>query len=285
MKKFIHNITFLGIILLLISIAIELLLFLRPNEYSYKRDYVEEHINDIRCLLLGHSHIANGLKPNILGDGVFNMAILGRSLAYDIELAKKYVPQMNQLELLIMPLDYKKFYFDRAKNNPNEMKKPPGRQGSYKCMYYKYMDIRIDHFWYWSELLNSKLDYMKRFMKNDTDARECDSLGYKKYDFSKRKNSWKNRSLPKIVDTTLDANREAQNRLYTRYSILAELTQKKGAKLIILITPKYKTYNNSKNPVVIKEMEAFLASLKQKYSNVEYYDYSTDKRFVDEDFF
>ena len=125
---------------------------------------------------------------------------------------------------------------------------------------------------------------MSRFLKRNANARECDSLGYKKSP-SKRKDSWKNRSLPKIVDITLEANREAQNRLYTRYSILAELTPKKGAKLIILITPKYKTYNNSKNPVVIKEMEAFLASLKQRHPNIEYYDYSTDKRFVDEDFF
>ena len=101
MKKFIHNITFLGIMLLLINIATELLLLLRPNTFSYKRMYVEEHIDDISCLLLGNSHIDHALKPNILGNGVFNMAIAGRGLVYDIELAKRYVPQMNQLELLI----------------------------------------------------------------------------------------------------------------------------------------------------------------------------------------
>lgn len=122
MKKFIHNITIIGIILLLINIAIEFLLFLRPNQYSYKRMYVEEHINDIRCLLLGNSHIANALKPNILGNGVFNMAISSRNIVYDIELAKRYVPQMTQLEILIMPFNYHDFYFDRAKDNPNKIK-------------------------------------------------------------------------------------------------------------------------------------------------------------------
>jgi hypothetical protein len=227
----------------------------------------------------------NGLKPNILGNGVFNMAISGRSLAYDIELAKKYVPKMNQLELLIMPLDYKKFYFGRQKNNPYEKGKLSGLTKTRKCMYYKYMGIRIDRFWYWSELLNSKLDFMKRFLEKDAEARECDSLGYLGNNLLERKYNWENWFLPKIIDTTLEANRKALNHLYTRYCILAELTQKRGAKLIILITPKYKTYNNSKNPAVIKEMEAFSASLKQKYPNVEYYDYSTDKRFVDEDFY
>lgn len=285
MKKFIHNITILGILLLIISVAIEFLLFLRPNEYSYKRKYVEEHINDISCLLLGNSHIVHALKPNILGDGVFNMAIEGRPLVYDVEIAKRYVPKMNQLNTIIIPFEYIEFYLGREKANPNEMKKPSGRQGTYKCMHYKYMGIRVDGFWYWSELLNSKFDYMSRFLKNDKEARVCDSLGYVKSDLSKRNKHWKNRSLPKIVDTTIDADREKQALLYKRYRTLAELAKNQGAKLILLSTPMYETYNNSINPVVKKEMDSFVANLKQKYPNVEYYDYSADERFVDEDFF
>lgn len=285
MKKFIHNITIISIILLLINVAIEFLLFLRPNIYSYKRTYVEEHINDISCLLLGNSHIVNSLKPNILGNGVFNMAIPGRDLFYDVELAKKFVPKMSQLELLIMPLDYEKFYFDRAKDNPYETTKPSEFGKTRMCMYYKYMGIRVKRFWYWSELLTSKLDYMSRFLKSDADARECDSLGYLKNDLSNRRDNWKNRFLPKIVDTTIDANQEKQAILYTRYCTLAELAKNQGAKLILLSTPMYKTYNSFRNPVVIKEMGAFVAELKRKYPNIEYYDYSTDKRFVDEDFY
>lgn len=287
MKKFIHHITTFGIILLFISIAIEFLLFLRPNTYSYKRMYVEDHINDIRCLLLGNSHIDRALNPNILGNGVFNMAIDGRDLVYDIELAKRYVPKMNQLRVIIIPLEYNYFYFGREKDNPNEMKKPSDIQDiqdTYKCMYYKYMGIRVDDFWYWSELLNSKLNYMSRFLKNDKDARECDSLGYVNQNISKRKDNWEDRSLPKIVDTTLDTNREIKNLLYKRYCTLAELANDQGAKLILLVTPMYKTYNKTTNPIVKKEMKTFVASLKHKYSNIDYYDYSTDKRFVDEDF-
>lgn len=286
MKKFIHHITILGIILLLVNVAIEFLLFLRPNEYSYKRTYVEEHINDISCLLLGNSHIARALNPEILGNGVFNMAIVGRGLVYDVELAKRYVPQMSQLKILIISFDYFRFNFDRAKDNPNEKnKKPSGCQSTYKCMYYKYMGIRVDGFWYWSEMLNSELDYMKRFLKNDEKARGCDSLGYVKRRLSRRKDGWENWELPKIVDTAIVANREKQERLYTHYCTLAELAKNRGARLILLFTPVYKTYNDATNPVVLQEMASFAANLKQKYPNVEFYDYSADKRFVDEDFF
>lgn len=285
MKKFIHHITILGIILLLINVAIEFLLFLRPNEYSYKRAYVEEHINDISCLLLGNSHINRALKPDILGHGVFNMAIVGRNIVYDVELAKKYVPKMSQLKVLVIPLEYNQFYFGRAKENPSEKGKLSGLEKSRKCMYYKYMGIRVDPFWYWSEMLNSKLDYMKRFLKNDEESRECDSLGYAKRRLSRREDGWENRNLPKIIDTTIVANRKKQERLYIHYCTLSELANNQGAKLVLLFTPNYKTYSDATNPVVLQEMESFAANLKQKYPNVEYYNYSTDKRFVDEDFF
>ena len=292
MRKFIHNVTIFGIILLLMNVAIEFLLFLRPNEYSYKRAYVEEHFNDISCLLLGNSHIDRALNPEILGEGVFNMAIAGKWPIYDAELAKKYVPQMNQLKVLVMPLDYPRFYFGREKDNPNVMRDKASlrRQGiysqsTYKCMYYKYMGIRVDGFWYWSEMLNSELDYMKRFKKNDEKARGCDSLGYVVNKNSlKRKENWENWGLPKIVDTTIEANQEEQELLYTNYCTLAELAKNQGAKLVLLFTPHYKTYNDATNPVVLQEMVSFVDSLKQKYPNVEYYDYSKDKRFVDEDF-
>lgn len=285
MKKFIHHIAILGIILLLVNVAIEFLLFLRPNTYSYKRAYVEEHINDISCLILGNSHIDQALNPEILGSGVFNMAIAGREPVYDVELAKRYVPQMSQLKILIISLDYFRFYFGREKENPNEMKEPLGYQDTYKCMYYKYMGIRVDGFWYWSEMLNSKFDYMKRFLKNDENARGCDSLGYVKRRLSRRKDGWENRSLPMIVDPTIEANRKKQERLYTHYCTIAELAKNRGARLILLFTPNYKTYNDATNPAVIQEMASFAANLKQKYPNVEYYDYSADERFVDEDFF
>lgn len=284
MRKFIHNVTIFGIILLLMNVAIEFLLFLRPNQYSYKRAYIEEHINDITCLILGNSHMKRA-NPNILGDGVFNMAIAGRDIKYDIELAKRYVPQMSQLKLLIMPLNYSKFYFGREKDNPNEMEKQSDNSGTYKCMYYKYMGIRAEGFWYWSEMLNSDMDYMKRFLKNDEEARECDSLGNVKRSFLEKKDGWENLGLPKIVDTTIVANRKKQERLYTYYCTLAELTHTQGAKLVLLSTPLYKTYNDATNPVVLQEMVSFVDSLKQKYPNVEYYDYSKDKRFIDEDFF
>lgn len=286
MKKFLKNISIFGIVLLLITIAIECLLLKRPNSYSYKRMYVEEHINDIKCLLLGNSHIEESLNANLMGSGVFNLAISGRKIIYDIELAKNYVPNMNSIETIIMPLDYTEFYFGREHHNQNEQRdRNPRLDDTYKCMYYKYMGIRIDGFWYWSEFLNSTLDFMKRFVQNEEEAIGCDSLGYVKLELSKRKSNWNYLNLPKIIDTTLPKDQSKEVTLYMQYRTLAEIARTQGARLVLLITPMYETYIQSMNPTVVEEMNRFVTQLEHEFSNVEFYDYSSDKRFIDDDFY
>lgn len=54
------------LLLLLVCAGIELYLLTVLNEYSYKKQYVEQHSEDIQLLILGHSHVANGINPKLL---------------------------------------------------------------------------------------------------------------------------------------------------------------------------------------------------------------------------
>lgn len=284
MKKFIQNILGLGIVILLIIALIEISLLYIPNTYSYKRNYIESHINDIQCLLLGNSHIEEALNPKLMGEGVFNLAISGRPHIYDIELAKRYVPQMNNLNVVIIPIDYSMFYFGREKDNPNEIMAQPKFGDTYKCMYTKYMGIHVDGFWYWPELLNSKLDYLSRFTQSKKESIECDSLGYIALPLSNRTSDWQYRFLPKIVDINMSKDQAKYNELYNQYKVLAEVTRNNGVRLVLLHTPTYITYQKYVKPSVEEELNDFVALLQKEFPFVEYYDYSLDNRFVDEDF-
>lgn len=286
MKKFIQNVIAMSIIILLLFIVIEFLLLLRTNTYAYKRTYVEEHIDDIQVLLCGNSHIEFALKPDLIGEGSFNLAISGRKTIYDVELAKRYVPQMKSLKALIMPLDYFGFYFGRARSNPRDREKDDTFMSStYKCMYYKYMGIRVDSPWYWSEFINSKLDFMSRFWRTDKDIRECDSLGYNRRELANRRVGWAYHSLPKLVDMAKASNMAEYNRHYQYYRTLAQLSQQRGVRLVLLGTPMYKTYQEAMNKELELEILAFVKDLQEEYPNVEYYDFSHDERFEPDDFY
>lgn len=286
MKRFIVYSILFSNTLLLIFIGIELLLFLRPNTYSYKHEYVETHINDIQVLLFGNSHIENALKPNLMGDGVFNFAIAGRNLIYDIELAKKHLPNMGNLKVVVMPLDYISFYLGRETSNRRELGKDRRfLPNTFKCMYYKYMGIRIDEPFYWSEILNSNQNYMSRFWQNDEDARGCDSLGYSRLKLEERVVGWEYSYLPNKINSNKKIDKEKYEQLYQGYRVFANLASKHDARLVLLGTPMYKTCQELMNKDVEKEILVFVNELQSEYPNVEYYDFTYDNRFKPNDFY
>jgi hypothetical protein len=285
MKRFIVNIFALSIVIIVISVIIEVLLLFKPNLYSYKKEYVEQHINDIECLLLGNSHIEEALDPNEMGKGVFNMAIGGRAIVYDVELAKMYVPLMNNLKVLIVPLDYTEFYFGRDIDNPEEKKLPIEYETTDKCMYYKYMNIRVDKFWYWSEILNSKLNFMTRFVKDKRDNIECDSLGYIPLELSERKINWKYKGVPNPIDMSKKKDMKKYDILYNQYVTIVKTAMEKNVRLVLLGTPMYKTAQKYMSMKINNEILSFVNSLQEIYPNIEYYNYSYDNRFEDDDYY
>lgn len=75
MKKFISKIILFIIILVCIIFLYEKALALRPNEFSYKKEYIEKNHDKVKILIMGHSQLEQGIIPALIGDSVFNMAI------------------------------------------------------------------------------------------------------------------------------------------------------------------------------------------------------------------
>ena len=283
MKTFIHNFISLCLILLGLSIVLEIALLYRTNTYSYKHQYVLAHLHDIHVLLMGNSHIFFSLIPDSMGIGFFNTAISGRPIDYDVELIKQYVPKLIKLNAVVMPLDYDSFCFGRGKKNTYKAQQINNMGGTLKCMYYKYMDVPAD-FWYWSEILNSKINFVNRFFLTSEEARECDSLGYNGQKLSTRVSGWELRCLPVIIDISDEMDNTKYDRFYNQYKVAANICYDNNVKLILVSTPMYKTYQKRMNMDVVKEMHAFANKLKNEFPNIEYFNFTFDDRFINEDF-
>lgn len=285
MKQFLITLSKFSALLLVMLVAIEVGLLYRPNIYSYKRQYVEDHQKDIKVLLLGSSHIEEGVNPALLGEGAFNLAISARLNEYDAALAEKYVPGMENLEAVVMHMDYSTFLFGRLKHNEHEVNTGAfSLMGTCHCMHTKYMGMHLKPFWYWSEVLNSKLNYMSRFWNKAEVLQECDSLGYCGLDVNERLMDWENRNLADDFDPTVPINQEAYDKLWNVYGTLARVTQERGARLILVHTPVYKTYQDAISPVALKDIQEFAEKLQQKYPNVEYHNFLYAEGFLPEDF-
>ena len=286
MRKFLVKITIFSILVFLLFATIEVTLLFIPNTYSYKRDYLEKHINDIRILLMGSSYIEEGVNPVYVGENCFNIAIAGRNIVFDAEIAKKYFHQMNRLEIVMIPLDYSKFEFGRGRKNPLDTRIDLDLMtDTYKCMHYKYMNLHVDGFMYWSEILNSQLNYISRFWQSRQENVECDSLGYHALALKNRQEGWEYRAVPPVINTFKKMDNEAFNGYWPYIEVIADCASKIGVKMVLVNIPKYKTYQNNVNKKVLQEMNHLITQLQCKFNNVLYWDFTYNEEFGEEDFF
>ena len=186
-----------------------------------------------------------------------------------------------------MPLDYDYFALGRGKTNQSD-KIDRNLEQSFtrtkKCMYYKYLGLRIDEFWYWSEFLNSDDKFLNRFWTSEEEIINCDSLGYVKISLERRRKDWESLALPGLFDNTIDRDDRGYNQLLNYYGTIAKVAKDKQVKLIFVDTPMYKTYRTFVNKSISEERKAFVATLNNKYGNVYYLEYMNAPGFEADDF-
>ena len=157
-------------------------------------------------------------------------------------------------------------------------------QGTCHCMHYKYMGIRKKPFWYWSEILNSKLNYMSRFWNNEAVLQECDSLGYIPLDVNERKPGWETRNLADAYDPSRPIDQESYDYLWNVYETIARTTQQRGVRLILVMAPVYQTFLDAVSDEALDSIREFVTKLQQLYPNVEFYNFLDAEGFLPEDF-
>ena len=284
MKRFLIHLSIFTAVCVTALLLFELYLLKVPNRYSFKYNYIDHHKNEIETLLLGNCLIEDGLIPQRLGPHTFNAAISGREKIYDAELAKQFVAQMPKLKTLVLSVEYRDFAFGRGKVNPLDRKKHGGLESTIKCMHYKYMNIHVDPFWYWSEFMHSELNYKERIHMTYQQQIETDTLGFVKLLDSNKMAEWEYWDLPGIYDTSLPIDSSKYKSLYQSYHTVAKICSEHHVRLILISLPVHKTFQNGMNPLVEKEMEDFITQIQQEYPNVEYYNFFRDKRFNPLDF-
>lgn len=276
MRRFLKNILIIGAIMFSILFGIELLLLTKPNDYSYKRKYIESHLDGIKVLFLGHSYFEVGINPAVIGDSVFNAAISGRAAGntWDAQLAERYVPKMKNLKVLALPFAYHHIYETKSIT-------PESRSNirTYKCMNYKYLGLTSGSFSlrFWPELLNSNLNFWARLSTKASKV-QCDSLGF--IAFPDRAENWQTEHLPDTEPTKADLNKV----LLQDYLRIAAVCKENGVSFVIIATPIYDTYRQIISEKWQVDAEKIISEVRKSFPEVLFYNFAFDSRFT-EDYF
>lgn len=260
-----------------------------PNEYSYKRKYVEEQGDKIKVLILGHSLTANGVDPELLGDSVFNMAISARRHYYDAVIAERYVPTLKNLKCVIWPLGYNQQYASYIYPCTSFQKDKRSRELHLivQWSYEKYFEIFYGSyipFAHWSGLIYNpstlSIGNIKGALTGDYYFTD---LGY--VELLDRERNWQEKQLPFHPEYDNPNAQLAKQEGLNSMKRIADVCRKAGVRLIVITTPCYKTFLERTTERGMAEMQECVDTMRSVYPEMEYYNFIDDSRFSDDDFY
>lgn len=247
-----------------------------PNDYSYKKDYLDKNSDKLEILLLGNSHIYFGVNPIYLKQRSFNASHISQSLDYDLEILKKYDTKWTNLKYIVVPIDYFSFY----------SKLETGIENWRVKNYNIYYGIKGNsNFWDNFEVPNSKFkDNLYRILNDKSDI-TCNLLGWgTTYNSKKNKSLIETGAIAKKRHTIKKDDLIFNQNIETVKSII-NFANKNNIKLIFITSPAYKTYTDNLNRNQLETSVRKVNDLISGKKNSKYYNLINDKSFKFEDFY
>jgi hypothetical protein len=115
MTKFVLKSILIITPVILVILLMELLFQNIPNDYKYKKEYLDSNSNQIETLILGSSHSYNGIDPIYFSKNTFNTAYSAQHTYFDFEILKKYQDNFKKLKCVILSVTPVQLYTKRIK--------------------------------------------------------------------------------------------------------------------------------------------------------------------------
>ena len=265
MQTFLKKILLYLLPIAILAIGLEIYVESIPNSYTYKRQYMEQHADEIQTLVLGSSYAYDGIDAEFL-PCAFNLANSSQCFEDDYRLLVKYLPQMDSLKTVILPISYSSLQMVSSSNR--------------RVYYTIYMDIypRWPLSKYSFECFNLELMLKKiaKHLLNENIVR-CDSLGQRLgHTLATRPKDWQNTQA--LVKNDRFVGSSAMP--YVEENIqwlqqMAALCEGRDVNLYLLAMPILAEYRKAMPNEQIILMERVMQDMAEKYHNVHVLDYQS----------
>ena len=265
MQTFLKKILLYLLPIAILAIGIEIYAEHIPNSYTYKRQYMEQHADEIQTLVLGSSYAYDGIDASVL-PAAFNLANSSQCFEDDYRLLAKYLPQMDSLKTVILPMSYSSLQMVSSSNR--------------RVYYTIYMELypRWPLSKYSFECFNLELMLKKiaKYLLNE-DIVRCDSLGQRLgHTLATRPKDWQNTQALVKNDRFVGASAMP----YVEENIqwlqqMAALCECRDVNLYLLAMPMLVEYRIAMPKEQIALMERVMQEMAEKYHNVHVLDYQS----------
>lgn len=275
MKSFLVKIGCFTLALLAVLTAMEVYVENMPNIARDKHQWMLQHSNEVKTLVLGNSHNLYGIRPDQLGDGAFSLAQQSQTYRYDCYLLQHY--PMKELKTIILNFDYSLLWED-FESTPKE---------EFQAMRYRiYMDCDLHPrlSWYGFEVMYMPLVTEKLRSLFTLGRNHWDHLGWAtEYTKEARLQDWDDGKSRAEANTCYDTDIVRLNEGILRD--IFDYCQQRHIKVILLNTPVSETFRQYEDPRQRNINTQVLNRLLNDYPTVNYLDWEADPRFTSDDFY
>jgi len=284
MRKFIVKTLLLLLPLLILAISTEYLLQQIPNDYSYKKNYLDKYSEKIQILFLGSSHAYYGIDPVYFSQNTFNASHISQSLDFDLAILNKYQNNLDSVKIIVLPISYFTLW----------SKLGNGAEAWRVKNYALYYGIKTKSMSNSFELLDNNFainkDRLVNYYIKHKDNITCNYLGWGTNYNSKWKSDLQETGKTAAKRHTRDdifseKNAEVFEENLKTLSLFSEFCNQRNIKLIFLTTPTYYTYRENLNTEQLNKTIETINDFINSHSNCYYFNWFEDTDFVAEDFF
>jgi len=285
MKKFVLKTLLLLLPIIIIALLMEVLLRLIPNDYRFKKKYLDAHSGEIETLILGSSHSFYGIDPVYFSENTFNASYNSQSLNYDYEILKKYQDRFENLKTVVLPVSYFTL-FGKLEDGPDKW-----LIKNY-ILYYRINTSRkfSDH----TEILSNKFNVNLRrlvsyYIKGNTNSISS-GLGWG--------TAYKSENAQDLTETgkttaLRHTRKDIESIKYTEIikdnilvlNTIIKWCKNRHVKVILFTPPAYETYREFLNTKQLIATFNIVNELDAKYDNCIYINLLSDPTFIARDFY
>lgn len=285
MQRFIYKTLLLILPLVVLAMGMEVLLRCVPNDYQYKKEFLDTHAKNIEILILGNSHSLYALDPIYFEANTFNAAHVSQSLDYDLAILKKYEDEFKNLTTIILPISY--FSFFETLESSQEV----WRIKNYRIYYDIHQHNNLKHC---TEMLSMRLHTNIARIVNYYVLKEplisCSELGWGTIHLSKDAKDLQSTAIEAagyhtVKDVSSDElqpiNKDNQASLHQ----ILNWSKERNVEVLLITFPAYKSYVEKLNTEQLISTITTTQNISQEYTNCTYLNLLEDSLFVASDYY
>jgi|AntAceMinimDraft_9_1070365.scaffolds.fasta_scaffold05802_3 hypothetical protein len=285
MKLFLTKTIYISLPILVVAIFMEILLRNTPNDYSYKKEYLDKHSAQVETLILGSSHSFYGFNPDSFCGKVFNASHISQSLNYDFKILKKYEDKFINLETIVLPISYFTL-FSKLESGSESW-----RVKNY-IIYYGLKSSRslTDYSEILSNLSSINIRRVISYYVLGNSAISCTNLGWgTSYNSKKARNLVDTGETAAIRHTRDNINSYNNQKLFNEniliLKLMIEWCRENNVKILLLTPPAFETYRKGLNIEQLNITIETTSKIASKYDNCIYLNLLSDTSFYAKDFY